>query len=601
MNPKPVQRLATHRPTLEPRNFSLFSGLKSLAVLDVESYEYLPEIASCIGSSSSTIKSLALSLSEGLAAKARKRSWTEPSTNANVADDVNDDFMNPSQQAPPPGSDELGSSEAGTSSQNELRKERALQEKILAQVLGVSSDNPEDLEFDREFDRAMMAAYGELQAASKVWLCKDDDRNFVAKVRSIVDDLLSMKSSKRSRASKPARALEKLEKASAKYLEAQEVKESLQAASESSKAQSSPANASRSQDSSNASGDNMNGSRDAKYYNYLVKLCEDGSHPPAFPFDWRDGANGPPDTKSKTEAFTASTAQSEGVSQPETSVASGTAHSGIGSAVVTNSASSSTVQPWERDDLSDMVDIEHPDVNSGSDEGGESSDETDEEGESSKDVTATGTEKLSTEDKGKQPVRNESSNSQDDVTEERAPSSHAQEQYLRTTRGLRLDSLSVYLIPVRPLVLAKGVDLSALKHLSLLNVGAQGPFWAMLSSANHPLNLTSIHTDNVTPEFLQALGRFNGLTELFLFERSYKSKPPILTPQTSVRIEHIRRAVLKVHGHTLRRLVVRNEDDTGWMFDRKSVLALVRYGSQLEELMIGLNSDSLVSTGTWKG
>lgn len=563
-------------------------------MLDIDSYEYIPEISACVQSCSSTIKSLSLSLSETLAAKARKRSGTEPPTNANVADDTNDDFVD--QQALPPGSDEPGSSEAGTSTQNELRKERALQEKILAQVLGVASDNPEDLEFDREFDRAMMAAHAELQAASRVWLSKDDDRNFVAKMKSIVDELLSLKSSKRSRASKSARALEKLERASAKYLEAQELKGSLQAVSGSSKVQGFSTEAHNSQGVSNASPENVNGSRDAQYHDNLVKLCEDHSPPSRYPFHWSDRTDVPSDSESKPEDFTPLTAQDETVSQPKTSpVASGTSHSGNGLGVGIHSGSSGTVRPRERDDLSDIVDIEHPDTNMDSDEDDESSDETGEEGKPSKYVSTTDTEKLSAGDKGKQPVRDGPSISQNNVTGEKESSSYAQEQYLRTTRGLRLDSLSIYLIPVRPLTLAKGVDLSALKHLSLLNVGAQGPFWAMLSSANHPISLTSIHTDNVTPEFLQALGRFNGLTELFLFERSHKSKLPTLAPKTTVRIEHIRRTVLKMHGHSLRRLIVRNEDDSEWMFDCKSVMSLVRYGNKLEELMIGLNSDSLVS------
>jgi len=47
--------------------------------------------------------------------------------------------------------------------------------------------------------------------------------------------------------------------------------------------------------------------------------------------------------------------------------------------------------------------------------------------------------------------------------------------YLRSTRGLALQSLAIYLIPVKASVLSRAVDLRVLKRLTLLNVGSQGP------------------------------------------------------------------------------------------------------------------------------
>ncbi len=56
--------------------------------------------------------------------------------------------------------------------------------------------------------------------------------------------------------------------------------------------------------------------------------------------------------------------------------------------------------------------------------------------------------------------------------------------YLKATRGLALQSLSIYLLPVRASVLSRAVDLHVLKRLTLLNVGPQGPIWALLQKEN---------------------------------------------------------------------------------------------------------------------
>ncbi|KAI1931837.1 hypothetical protein LOZ65_001089 [Ophidiomyces ophidiicola] len=61
------------------RIFSHFKGPKSLAVLDMDSFEYISEISECISTSATSLKFLRLSFSEKLVLKSRKSTAFDPS------------------------------------------------------------------------------------------------------------------------------------------------------------------------------------------------------------------------------------------------------------------------------------------------------------------------------------------------------------------------------------------------------------------------------------------------------------------------------------------------------------------------------------------
>ncbi|EAQ88272.1 hypothetical protein CHGG_04891 [Chaetomium globosum CBS 148.51] len=163
--------------------------------------------------------------------------------------------------------------------------------------------------------------------------------------------------------------------------------------------------------------------------------------------------------------------------------------------------------------------------------------------------------------------------------------------YIRQTRGVALESLSIYLIPVRASVLSKAVDLRALRHLTLLNVGIQAPIWALLDRENKeaPLLLRKISTDNVSHIFLSFVSTLEELHDLFLLEREIKAKPESLAPRTQVTMDQIRRLVLKKHMPKLRRLMIKNMADTSWDVDDKTVLLCCRQGKKLEELACSMS------------
>ncbi|KAL2016638.1 hypothetical protein VTK56DRAFT_3218 [Thermocarpiscus australiensis] len=168
-------------------------------------------------------------------------------------------------------------------------------------------------------------------------------------------------------------------------------------------------------------------------------------------------------------------------------------------------------------------------------------------------------------------------------------------EYLRETRGIALESLSIYLIPVKASVLSKAVDLRVLRRLTLLNVGVQAPIWALLHKENKeaPLPLRKIFTDNVSPIFLTFVAGLEELHELFLLEREAKAKPESFAPKTQTTIDEIRKRVLRRHMPTLQRLMIKNLADTAWDVNEKTILLMCRQGRKLEELACSMGIRSM--------
>ncbi|KAF6816985.1 f-box domain-containing protein [Colletotrichum sojae] len=159
-------------------------------------------------------------------------------------------------------------------------------------------------------------------------------------------------------------------------------------------------------------------------------------------------------------------------------------------------------------------------------------------------------------------------------------------EYIRATRGLGLRSFSAHLIPVKASVLKAAIDVRVLKRLTLLNVGNQAPIWTMLSKENkvQPLPLRKIFTDNVSITFLTFAAQLEELTELFILERSFKYKPESFAPRTTVVMDQIRRLVLKKHMPTLTKLMIKNDAGPSWDVDEKAMLLICNRGRKLEEL-----------------
>lgn len=169
-------------------------------------------------------------------------------------------------------------------------------------------------------------------------------------------------------------------------------------------------------------------------------------------------------------------------------------------------------------------------------------------------------------------------------------------EYTRSTRGLSLDSLSIHLVPVKASVLSRAIDLRCLKRITLLNVGNQAPIWALLAKENksQALPLRHIFTDNVSVVFLTLVSQLPELNELYMLERPEKYKPESFAPRSTVTIDQIRRFALRKHQHTLKRLMIKNQNDMSWDLDTKTTLLLTRFKA-LEELAISMSIREIVS------
>ncbi|KAI0854355.1 hypothetical protein F5Y00DRAFT_5630 [Daldinia vernicosa] len=161
-------------------------------------------------------------------------------------------------------------------------------------------------------------------------------------------------------------------------------------------------------------------------------------------------------------------------------------------------------------------------------------------------------------------------------------------KYTRDTRGIGLHSLSIHLIPIKASVLGKAIDLHSLKRITLLNVGEQKKFWAMMMKENSlkPLPLRKVFTDDVSLQFLHLISQLDCVKEVFMLQRSPKYKPESFAPNPGTTIEQIRNLVLKKHMHSLKRLMIKNQADSSWDVDEKTIQHICRRGKVLEELAV---------------
>jgi hypothetical protein len=174
----------------------------------------------------------------------------------------------------------------------------------------------------------------------------------------------------------------------------------------------------------------------------------------------------------------------------------------------------------------------------------------------------------------------------------------AVKEYVRATRKLSLRTLRVYLVPLRATALHRGVETAHLQRIALLNVGPQGAFWRQLLAAGRtaPLQLRSVHTDDVTAAFVALAASLPALAELYLLKRSrrFRAMLPLGEP-SAVGMRDIRRRILQRHVGTLQRLKIQNNNDRAWDADEKTVVLLADKGRRLSELCISLALSDFVS------
>ncbi|KAI9764925.1 MAG: hypothetical protein M1840_007950 [Geoglossum simile] len=588
----------------EPPTFSSFKSLNSLAVLDIDCLSYVPELAACVHNSSLALKKLKLSLSEALAIKARKPGYDDMDDSD---DELVDELGNPINTPPPP----PGTTEGTLEKEARIRAERSEQEAVLGRIFGVGKavggkkmdpkvdpkDNPKSDEKPKP----------ETNAAEK-----DPGKAFINDLK-IVKKLMENTSiaSDNEKIATQQEALELILRAAEKYVGAA-VKEPT-AASSSSNGVSVPVSPEgESKDKKiDVVGDNLENATATLEPVEGPSGKGKGKAVGTVPRDDRSGmvdiTDGPglfdtPPSKDKPVATTnaeGTVPEDIDVNHPDFEELDDDQDEVGDEATVVQSIAAEpeavearNVKPRGKDDINHIPIsiIKGPEakmsgglgssgrgIESGRksvshDEANYTTHDTIKQTDSSSDVPLLLDRQL-------QAPAIEPLGSSDD---------QSVKDYIRSTRKIPLRSLSLYLIPIRPSVLDRALDLTTLHRITFLNVGPQAAFWTLMSNTNKktPLQLKKIYTDNVTTEFLSFISQIDGLTEIFMLERTSKSKVESLAPKTTVVIEDIRKSVLRKHATTLKKLMIKNENDYSWDVNRKSAQILTKKARNMTELAV---------------
>lgn len=696
-HPGPIPSLASLRSKPKPvpqssisgkRKFSTFRGLRRLDILGIDDVgESLSEIANCVTGSSSTLKSLTLSLSQELARRARRTTASAPTMSAAANAEMDDDDDDDDDAATLP----LTPAAPAPSNDADVRKERAAQESVLAILFGLEPAKAAD----RKVDKLLKASASSLRSV------EDSNAVFMSELRKIIGQLRQSKSSTPTGIAKDKNnVLDLLEKAAEKYLQADATKKQKKALPppppSTSKSHSSSHNWASTvpggslQNFAAPGGSHSNKIEDQfqqQYSQYLAnnpsalaeelefestidaqmqsayssssfggntlfadELFADLPHVPVTPSMLSNAGFhqvGSPGSSSSwipslNGHSTFHSSHGNKLLNPSAALPNSVIHqilqqviqkqspNGLTSHPPDDSSEDSETEderemadessgdtkapffpavesnPQDKEDAMD-IDMEHPDVIESDDDFDQEVIEDSEEPpkpstpsppkQSTTETSSASLNLLASSPK----LKSRSSTLKQPKKKAKRPKTNEEtmQEYLRTTHGFHLEEFSLYLIPIKASVIARGLDLSCLQRLTLLNVGPQGGFWTLLDKVRReatPVRLKYIHTDDVSLAFLNCISNFSGLVDLFMMKRSSKEADS-LTPKTTVTITDIRVLALRKHISTLKRLVVMNmnTEEDSWDMDSKALRLLTAKGSGLLELAISVSMNDYAS------
>ena len=169
-------------------------------------------------------------------------------------------------------------------------------------------------------------------------------------------------------------------------------------------------------------------------------------------------------------------------------------------------------------------------------------------------------------------------------------------EYIRMNHGFSLENLVLYLVPLRPSVLAKALDLPCLRSISLLSVGPQGAFWKMVGQYQDesvPINLKSIHTDDVSLAFLTCVSKLSTLENLYMLKRDSKDFN-CTTTKSPASMDDIHKLALRTQVSRLQRLAIVSDDDS-WDLPCRSIRLITAKGKLMKELAFSVEISDYVS------
>ncbi|PHH82239.1 hypothetical protein CDD82_6658 [Ophiocordyceps australis] len=595
----PLKSAPYNRPS--PATFSGFQNLKSLAVLDIDSVDVVPEVKTCIKNSFSSLKELSLSLSDQLAQKARK-----PLPESDGEDsDVEEDFQIISASQQPSDYDSTGPAKAFRA-----QEERKAQEAILGKILNVESklSKKPKLRSKKSRDAFISAAVSEKQAAENAEVTGDPREDFITAIRDATTKLMALQNGSRDFSAPQQDVLDTIEKAARKYVafsHAPNTDEGVETHNLGQPALFSGGTSDSQLDLDQATEERTNSTAAETTVANRNGEQEQVREEPSITNEETDEVMVDYDE----QLLTAATSVTENNETDATSSSPTTLNGGqhcqgrLAEAMTQVFRLQLLVEQAKLVPLSDkLCDLRDQFVlltenlrlmrSEGTVTSSSELHHIESElrhlykslGSMFDDVQAVDDE-VAALSKKVPGILSKEGRKRDKLRQR-------MDDYARDTRGLSLESLSIHLMVVKASVLSRGIDVTCLKQLTLLNVGNQIPIWNMLAKESklRPLALRSIFTDHVTTPFLTCVGQLPLLHELFLLARSEKHKPESFAPLASVDIDQIRRLVLKRHMPTLKRLMIKNDSYLPtWDVNEKTMVYICTRGVQLEELAISMN------------
>jgi hypothetical protein len=597
----------------EPSTLGGFKNLQSLSVLDIDCLDIMEELQTCIENSGSCLKALQLSLSEHLASLARKRT-PDPDPDDS---DVDDDFQ-VVQHHGSTANNTPGAAEAFLA-----QEERNTQERFLGRVLAVELPLRPETKATTEGSPVGRSSDNEAVDKKVDVSNLDPSQDFIASLRLASDKLMTVVSGTKDRSTSHQEVLDLIEKAARKYVDSKVPQQS--------NGDITTGNAEAGEEIGEAGGSVMAASHGAGISN---------GHAEGSPSPMEDStiSKGPDGTSTNTPDKALEEIDMEHINTPtdvveESDDPSGTLHgqespkaNKPASSQLSNPLPSANTSDWTpRDDIASMIADDDPldphlsiSVKYLQDRISVFKDRIHvlrTEGSPAQLQEITQLERKIQAFEGTISDIRKQLDAYNNINSKAKASLSAEEydptrctayqrkilDYLRETRGLALDTLSIHLVPVKASVLSRSIDLRSLKQLTLLNVGNQAPVWTLLSKENsvQPLPLRKVFTDNVSRAFLTCMSQLEELHELFMLERSPKSKPESFAPRTEITMDQIRRVVLAKHMPTLKRLMIKDEaPGSAWDVNEKTMVHICTRGAKLEELAISLNIQAVVCTGS---
>ncbi|KAF9763957.1 hypothetical protein IL306_002934 [Fusarium sp. DS 682] len=579
--------------TLEPPTLSGFRKLKSLSVLDIDNLELITELKTCIRNSSATLAELQLSLSDSLALQARR-----PPPDSDPDDsDVDDEF----QVVPVSQSTTFDAS--GPAKTFRSQEERKLQEGILGRIFDVEPFITKKPALNQSPREAATSQEEDPEADSND-NSEDPREEFVSSIRSVSSRLMSHINGTRDFSTAQQDILDVIEKAARKYVDSCELpsqsnnepSENSSATPKDSEVQQSDESGTPKPASLSSQPKNNDPNNDASPDDIEIEHMDTVDQLEVDSDEQQTKETEENQVESK-DSETPESADPSGLNSktpdtnPNLSATSGLdkVHTNLDAQRLNYESLLSNLQQLQDENDAFIQKIKAIRVQGTVAELEQFKDSVTQLRELSQEaehirgaIKTTHLEIKHIEDQ----VFGKSQNNDGEK------SRRSIDEYLRDTRGIALETLGIYLIPVKASVLSRAIDLKCIKNLTLLNVGNQGPIWTLLSKENKvsSLALRSVFTDNVSTAFLNCMSQLEELHDLFLLERSAKHKPESFAPRTTITIDQIRRLVLKKHMHTLKRLMIKDESNSsGWDANQKAMILICNRGVQLEELALSMN------------